>query len=211
MATLLGLAQPRTTAGGKSAGAQAGASVAGSASPAAVQAGATNTTPRAGTPGAGMGGGGTASAQPSGQSAGRNPGGWNGHHGEHPDSSGWSGHHGERPDSGGWSGHHGGRPDTGAASQTQPGGARARSQGNQPRAPESLAAPAKTIIRTQTLYILEKGVPTPRQVEVGTNDSYNTEIKSGLQEGDVVVLGLDQGKVNPFAQQGRPPTGGFGR
>jgi HlyD family secretion protein len=65
--------------------------------------------------------------------------------------------------------------------------------------------------RPQTLYVLEKGVPVPRQVEVGASDSYNTEIKSGLKEGELVVLGLDSGKVNPFMQQGRAPTGGFGR
>ena len=64
--------------------------------------------------------------------------------------------------------------------------------------------------KPQTLYILEKGVPVPRQVEVGASDSYNTEIKSGLKEGDLVVLGLDTGKVNPFLQQGRPPSGGGG-
>lgn len=63
--------------------------------------------------------------------------------------------------------------------------------------------------RTQTIYVLEKGVPVPRPVEVGANDSYNTEIKSGLKEGEIVILGLDTGKVNPFQQQGRPPGGGF--
>jgi HlyD family secretion protein len=63
--------------------------------------------------------------------------------------------------------------------------------------------------KPQTLYVLEKGVPVPRQVEVGANDSYNTEIKSGLKEGEIVVLGLDTGKVNPFTQQSRPPGGGF--
>jgi HlyD family secretion protein len=63
--------------------------------------------------------------------------------------------------------------------------------------------------KTRTVYVLEKGVPAPRPVELGANDSYNTEIKSGLKEGELVILGLDQAKVNPFQQQGRPPGGGF--
>lgn len=63
---------------------------------------------------------------------------------------------------------------------------------------------------TRTVYILDKGKPTPRQVVLGASDSYNTEIKSGLNEGDLVITGLDQGKTNPFMQQNRAPTGGFG-
>jgi hypothetical protein len=50
----------------------------------------------------------------------------------------------------------------------------------------------------------------PRPVEIGMADSYNTEIKSGLNEGDVVITGLDQGKASVVTQQGRPPMMGFG-
>jgi len=84
--------------------------------------------------------------------------------------------------------------------------------GGSATASDSVATKAMLkVSKSQTLYVLEKGVPVPRQVEVGANDSYNTEIKSGLKEGDLVILGLDTGKVNPFMQQGRPPGGGFGR
>jgi HlyD family secretion protein len=99
-----------------------------------------------------------------------------------------------------------------ASSRTRDGSARPAA------APDSGAAPISDSVatratlksnKTQTLYILEKGVPVPRPVQVGANDSYNTEVKSGLKEGEIVVLGLDAGKVNPFTQQGRPPGGGF--
>jgi HlyD family secretion protein len=99
-----------------------------------------------------------------------------------------------------------------ASSRTRDGSARPAA------APDSGAAPISDSVatratlksnKTQTLYILEKGVPVPRPVQVGANDSYNTEVKTGLKEGEIVVLGLDTGKVNPFTQQGRPPGGGF--
>lgn len=86
-------------------------------------------------------------------------------------------------------------------------------RGSQSTTPDSLAAGKKAAPVTRTVYVLDKGKPTPRQVVLGASDSYNTEIKSGLNEGDLVILGLDQGKTNPFMQQGstnRPPTGGFG-
>lgn len=96
----------------------------------------------------------------------------------------------------------------------QPSGAAVGQPSGLPRAAEGelahpLAVPTKPGPKTQTLYALEKGVPAPRQVEVGVNDSYNTQIKSGLKEGEIVILGLDQARVNPFQQQGRPPMGGF--
>lgn len=74
---------------------------------------------------------------------------------------------------------------------------------------ESLAAKSQFAPVTRTLFAVEKGLPKVRQVELGASDSYNTEIKSGVKEGDVVVTGLDQGRVNPFQQQGRAPMGGL--
>lgn len=99
-----------------------------------------------------------------------------------------------------------------ASSRARTGNAGPASAPTGSTAPVSDSAAMKAIPkgnRPQTLYVLEKGAPVPRQVEVGANDSYNTEIRSGLKEGEVVVLGLDTGKVNPFTQQGRPPGGGF--
>ncbi|MEO0108685.1 MAG: efflux RND transporter periplasmic adaptor subunit [candidate division WOR-3 bacterium] len=65
--------------------------------------------------------------------------------------------------------------------------------------------------RIRTVYVLEQGRPVPRPVEIGVSDSYNTEVRSGLKEGETVVIGLDQGRVNPFAQSGAGPPPGFFR
>jgi HlyD family secretion protein len=74
---------------------------------------------------------------------------------------------------------------------------------------EPNAGLARNSPRPRTVYVLEKGVPMPRPVEVGANDSYNSEVRTGLSEGEVVVLGRDQARVNPFTQSsGRPPMGG---
>ena len=40
------------------------------------------------------------------------------------------------------------------------------------------------------VYVLKNGKLTFKVVEVGLNDSYSAEIKSGLQLGDVVSTGL---------------------
>jgi len=80
--------------------------------------------------------------------------------------------------------------------------------GNKPGA-DSLLSKALPRAVTRTLYVLDKGVSLAREVEIGANDSYNTEIKTGLKEGETVILGLDQARANPFQQSGRPPMGGF--
>lgn len=94
--------------------------------------------------------------------------------------------------------------------RVRPGAPGAERPAGGPASGESLPAGRKPGAAPRTVYVLERGVPIPRQVELGISDSYNTEIRSGLKEGDLVVTGLDQGKVNPFMQSGRPPTGGFG-
>jgi len=63
---------------------------------------------------------------------------------------------------------------------------------------------------TRQVFVLEKGRVVAREVEVGMSDSYNTEIKSGLSEGELVITGLDQNKTSASTQQGRPPMMGFG-
>jgi len=75
------------------------------------------------------------------------------------------------------------------------------------------AAAGGNAASTKTLFVLEKGKPVPRQVEVGIADGSNTEIKSGLKEGQLVVTGLGQGKSSngTTTQQNRTPMmGGFG-
>lgn len=47
---------------------------------------------------------------------------------------------------------------------------------------------------TRTLYVLEDGAPVARQVATGASDGDRTEIVSGLEEGEKVVLGQRQGR-----------------
>lgn len=94
--------------------------------------------------------------------------------------------------------------------QSPPGGTRSdtgRSSSRRRTGEPRLAAGGS--VRRATVYLLEKGKPVPRAVEIGANDSYNTEVKSGLDEGEVVILGLETARVNPFQQTTRPPGGGF--
>jgi HlyD family secretion protein len=63
---------------------------------------------------------------------------------------------------------------------------------------------------TRRVFVFEKGKVVGREVMVGMSDSYNTEIKSGLSEGEPVITGLDQNKTGTSTQQGRPPMMGFG-
>jgi HlyD family secretion protein len=71
------------------------------------------------------------------------------------------------------------------------------------------AAPAVT----KTVYVLQNGKPVPREVEIGMADGANTEIIRGLEEGELVIIGLGQGKssTSTSTQQNRIPVmGGFG-
>jgi len=73
----------------------------------------------------------------------------------------------------------------------------------------STAAPAVT----KTVYVLRNGKPAPRAVEIGKADGTNTEILSGLEEGELVITGLGTGKASSTtgSQQNRiPMMGGFG-
>jgi HlyD family secretion protein len=83
--------------------------------------------------------------------------------------------------------------------------------------PEAMAAPAAAAAVTKTVFVLENGRPVPRRIEVGIADASNTEVISGLSEGELVVTGLGHGKSNgtstsasqnrgtPFGFGGRPP------
>lgn len=41
-----------------------------------------------------------------------------------------------------------------------------------------------------TVFVVENGKPTLRMVEIGLTDTVNAEVKSGLEEGDVVTTGI---------------------
>ena len=45
---------------------------------------------------------------------------------------------------------------------------------------------------SRTLYVLRDGQPTATRVRTGSTDGENTEIVSGLEEGDFVVTGIGQ-------------------
>lgn len=90
---------------------------------------------------------------------------------------------------------------------------RARAQGARPAGSPSASdsGPAAPVVVRSTAYVLEKGRPVPRPVEIGMVDSYNTEIKNGLKEGEVVITGIGQNATAAATQQNRPPMmGGFG-
>jgi len=85
-------------------------------------------------------------------------------------------------------------------------------------APESggVAAPPETAAQqTKMVFVLEKDRPVPRQVQVGLADATNTEILSGLSEGEPVITGLgkntpaaaSQNRGSPFGFGGGPPRG----
>jgi HlyD family secretion protein len=72
------------------------------------------------------------------------------------------------------------------------------------------SGPAAPAVVKSTVFVLEKSKPVARQVEIGMADSYNTEIKSGLNEGEVVITGIGQNATAAATQQNRPPMMGFG-
>jgi len=72
------------------------------------------------------------------------------------------------------------------------------------------SGPAAPVVVRSTVYVLEKSKPVARPVEIGMADSYNTEVKSGLKEGEVVITGIGQTNTAAATQQGRPPMMGFG-
>ena len=73
------------------------------------------------------------------------------------------------------------------------------------------SGPAAPVVVRGTVYVLEKGRPAARPVEIGMADSYNTEVKNGLKEGEVVITGIGQNAPAAATQQNRPPMmGGFG-
>ena len=106
--------------------------------------------------------------------------------------------------SGGRGQHRGLRPGATAAGDSARSGVR----------PDTVAAAAAAAPAvTKTVYVLQNGKPVPRQVEIGMADGINTEIVSGLEEGELVITGLGQGKASSAtgSQQNRIPTmGGFG-
>jgi HlyD family secretion protein len=72
------------------------------------------------------------------------------------------------------------------------------------------SGPAAPVVVRGTVYVLEKGKPVPRPVEIGMADSYNTEVRNGLKEGEVVITGIGQNNTAAANQLGRPPMMGFG-
>jgi HlyD family secretion protein len=83
--------------------------------------------------------------------------------------------------------------------------------GAQPDTTRGAAAVSPAV--TKTVFVLQNGKPVPREVEIGLVDAGNTEIIRGLQEGELVITGLGQGKSSngTTAQRSRVPTlGGFG-
>ena len=80
--------------------------------------------------------------------------------------------------------------------------------------PDTAVGAATTATTTvQTVFVLRNGKPVPREVEVGMADGSNTEIIRGLDEGELVVTGIGQGKSSngTTTQRNRVPMmGGFG-
>jgi HlyD family secretion protein len=101
--------------------------------------------------------------------------------------------------------------------QGQPGGfpprAGAAAAGPASGSSAMAAAAGGNAASTKTVFVLENRKPVLRHVEIGIADGSNTEIRSGLQEGELVITGLGQGKSSngTSTQQTRMPVmGGFG-
>ena len=85
-----------------------------------------------------------------------------------------------------------------------------RANGDRPvgdRAPDQ-ARPERT--PRYTVRVLENGEPVTRDVEVGVINRLNAEIKSGLVEGDEVILDAPTNGTRPANQQQQRNPGGFG-
>ncbi|MCX6842502.1 MAG: efflux RND transporter periplasmic adaptor subunit [candidate division WOR-3 bacterium] len=94
-------------------------------------------------------------------------------------------------------------------------GATAAGDSSRAGAPPDTVAGAAAVSPTvtQTVFILSNGKPVPREVETGMADGSNTEVVRGLEEGELVITGLGQGKSSngTTTQQNRVPMmGGFG-
>ena len=66
-------------------------------------------------------------------------------------------------------------------------------------------APGSTV----TVYMLRNGQPSPVRIVIGVSDSKNVEVRSGLQEGDHVIVAALRGNRRP-GQGGRGGSGGQG-
>ena len=75
---------------------------------------------------------------------------------------------------------------------------------------ETTAAPITTTRTTKTVFVLENGKPVPRHVQVGLADATNTQIISGLSEGETVITGVGNNGTAAAAQNRGSPFGGFG-
>ena len=75
---------------------------------------------------------------------------------------------------------------------------------------ETTAVPITTARATKTVFVLENGKPVPRQVQIGLADASNTEILSGLSEGETVITGIGSNGTAAAAQNRGSPFGGFG-
>ena len=70
------------------------------------------------------------------------------------------------------------------------------------------AGPRREVRRQAVVWVLRNNKPRPVQVEIGAADNANTLLYSGLNEGDLVIVG-----GGPRAENGnqRSPFGGGGR
>lgn len=89
------------------------------------------------------------------------------------------------------------------------------------RATQALLVPVEALREISSgksaVFVMKNGKPTLTMVEVGLKDLTSAEIKSGLNEGDVVTTGIVQtgqgqaGQTQSNQSQGGPPVpGGFG-
>jgi len=70
------------------------------------------------------------------------------------------------------------------------------------------AGPVKPASDTGTVYVMEDGKPVLRTIKTGVTDYRNTEVLSGLKEGDMVVTDK-AGYANSNSSTGRRPMGMF--
>ncbi|MDW8310842.1 MAG: efflux RND transporter periplasmic adaptor subunit, partial [Verrucomicrobiales bacterium] len=103
-----------------------------------------------------------------------------------------------------------------------PRGERRRGDGSGPTRPPGGSRPKAERHALRTVYVLETNAPTadspqlrPVQIKCGINDAVATEVLDGLQEGDIVVTGVqtpgavaENRPTNPFAPFSRR-RGGF--
>ena len=115
-----------------------------------------------------------------------------------------AGEEGARP--GGAGGGSGGGRGGGGGRAATPGIARAAQVEGTPAAPG--VEPARKGARRGRVYRLQEGKPAPVDVQIGISDGRQTEVISGLSEGDEVIVGRRRPPAGN-APQGGPRRGIF--